>query len=187
VPFVIKLLTALGLIACFGLIACYSPPLGQEGTNVAVVRQLLEGVDNGDLALFDQLCAPRYAYHAAGEAEPRDCAGHKRAAREFAASFSNRSHTVEDIFAAGDRVVLRFTQSGTHTGEFLGIPPTGAEVKFRTMGMIQFVNGKMLHAWLDMDWPTLFDQLGTTPPAWHRRWVERMLDPLPPETSAANR
>ncbi len=161
------------------LAGCVSPPLSQEGTNAALMTRLLEDMDGGSFALFDQLCAPRHRLHAPGRVEPLGCAAQKRSLRELRRAFSDLDQRVDDVFGAGDKVTFRLTQSGTHTGEFLGIPPTGAEVKFRVLGVARFANGQMIEMWLDLDWPTLFDQVGTTPRAWHRRWLDR-LDPLPP-------
>jgi predicted ester cyclase len=161
------------------LSGCISPQLSQEGTNAALLTRLLADLDAGSFEWFDELCAPRYRFHAAGDPEPLDCAAQKRAIRQFRRSFSDLDLTVEEVFGGADKVAFRLTQSGTHTGEFLGIPPTRAPVRFRVLGVARFANGKMIEMWLDLDWPTLFDQIGTTPRAWHRRWLDR-LDPLPP-------
>ncbi|MER3524769.1 MAG: hypothetical protein C4326_12140 [Ignavibacteria bacterium] len=51
--------------------------------------------------------------------------GQKQFARAFYGAFPDLSHTVEDSIASGDKVVVRFTLRGTHTGEFMGIPGHG--------------------------------------------------------------
>lgn len=176
----VRSLTAIAFFACVTLLAaCVSPPLSQEGTNAALLNRMLADLDAGSFGLFDELCSPRHRLHAPGGDEPMGCSAQKRQLRELRSAFSDLDHVVEDVFGAGDRVTFRLTQSGTHTGEFLGIPATGAEVRFRVLGVARFANGQMIEMWLDLDWPTLFDQIGTTPQAWHRRWLDR-LDPLPP-------
>jgi len=133
------------------------------------------------LELFDELCGPRYRYHSAGFAEPLTCQEHKQSIRTIHAAFSDYEQRLDDVFGAGDRVVFRMTVTATHSGEFLGIPATGNRIRYRVLGIVRIANGVMLDAWIDQDWPTLFDQIGTTPRAWHRRWVDRLFDPLPPD------
>jgi len=156
------------------------PPLGQEGQNEAVFTRLLDASASGNLQLFDELCAPRYRYHAAGVSEPLTCQEHKQSIRALRASFSEYEQRLDDVFSVGDKLVFRMTVTATHTDDFLGIPATGNRVRYRVLGVVRIVNGLMLDAWIDQDWPALFDQIGTTPPAWHRRWSERLFDPLPP-------
>ena len=50
--------------------------------------------------------------------------GHEAFARAFYAAFPDIRHHIEDVFADGDRVAVRFVLHGTHTGPFFGIPPT---------------------------------------------------------------
>jgi predicted ester cyclase len=176
----IRSLAASSLVASLIILGgCISPQLTPEGTNAALVGRLLEDLQAGSFEWFDELCAPRYRFHAAGSPEPVGCAAQKNAIRQFRRSFTNLDLTIEEVFGGADKVAFRLTQSGTHTGEFLGIPPTGRPVRFRVLGVARIANGKMIEMWLDLDWPTLFDQIGTTPPAWHRRWVDR-IEPLPP-------
>jgi ketosteroid isomerase-like protein len=53
---------------------------------------------------------------------------HQGFARAFYAAFPDMAHTVDDVFAAGDRAAVRFTLRGTHQGAFFGIPATGRAV-----------------------------------------------------------
>ena len=73
------------------------------------------------------LCAPDYRIEIAGN-PPLDYAGHEQFAKAFYSAFPDLSHRIEDVVAEGDRVVVRFALCGTHTGNFMGIPPTGREV-----------------------------------------------------------
>jgi len=53
---------------------------------------------------------------------------HEGCARAFYAAFPDLAHTVDQVFAAGDRAAVRFTLRGTHQGAFFGIPATGRAV-----------------------------------------------------------
>jgi len=69
-------------------------------------------------------------------------------------------HTVEDIFAKGDKVIVRVTNRFTHSGEFMGIPPTGKEIAFSAMSICQFKDGKIIKEWIEGDMLGLMQQLG---------------------------
>ena len=162
--FLATIVLLLGAAAC----ASQSPEdavSDQTAENIALTHYQLEQMDAGNLDVFDELCAEDYRYYAAGVAEPLDCEEHKEAARQFYSAFSNFGHTVEDILAVDDKVVVRLTDFGTHTGEFAGLAPTGNDVRFRVTTISRFEEGKIAETWIDADFLTLFQQLGNVPPA----------------------
>src|SRR5262249_59810614 len=55
--------------------------------------------------------------------------------------------TIEDQIAEGDKVVTRVTFSGTHSGEFRGIAPTGKQVKYSGIAIDRIVDGKVVEMW----------------------------------------
>ncbi|HKB09164.1 MAG TPA: ester cyclase [Vicinamibacterales bacterium] len=61
----------------------------------------------------------------------------------FYAAFPDMNHTVEDVFATGDRVAVRFTLAGTQTGEFFGMPPTGTPMTVSANVLMRVVDGKV--------------------------------------------
>lgn len=82
------------------------------------------------------------------------------------AAFPRYSLEPEDLFAEGDKVMLRFTLRGTHKGDFMGIPPTGRTVAVPGMIIYRIVNGKIAEHWMQMDNAALMHQLGVaTQPA----------------------
>ena len=82
---------------------------------------------------------------------------------EFAA-FPDLHSTVEYLIAEGDMVVSRFTMRGTHQGEFIGIPPTGKQVKVTGMVIHRFADGKIVEYWVKWDVLGMMQQLGVIPP-----------------------
>jgi predicted ester cyclase len=64
------------------------------------------------------------------------------------------------LLADGDCVSARFTQSGTQTGELMGIPPTGKKVSFTEIGILRIADGKIVESWYDVDMARLMQQLG---------------------------
>lgn len=82
------------------------------------------------------------------------------------AAFPRYSLEPEDLFAEGDKVMLRFTLRGTHKGDFMGIPPTGRTVAVPGMIIYRIANGKIAEHWMQMDNAALMHQLGVaTQPA----------------------
>ncbi len=61
---------------------------------------------------------------------------------------------IEDLIAEGDKVVCRFTASGIHQGEFMGIPPTEKRVTIMEIRIYRIIGGKIVECW------GLFDQMG---------------------------
>ena len=73
-------------------------------------------------------------------------------------------HTaIEDLIAEGDKVVARIRMTGTHTGDFYGIPPTGVQVNFTGIYIVKIANGKIVEHWGEEDAVSLLTQLGVMP------------------------
>jgi steroid delta-isomerase-like uncharacterized protein len=122
-------------------------------TNKAVVRRLWDEVWNqGDLAVTDQILDPPYA-------------AHERAfVPVVRAAFPDSHHTIEDLIAEGDRVVTRFTWTGTHRGEFLGIAATGRPISIGGIWIHRLADGRIVEGreWGHLDWLGVLQQLGAT-------------------------
>ena len=75
------------------------------------------------------------------------------------AAFPDLHAQIEDITAAEDRVAARLTLSGTHTGEYLGFPPTGRAVKYVSREFYRVADGLIAEEWICSDTASLFQQL----------------------------
>jgi steroid delta-isomerase-like uncharacterized protein len=71
--------------------------------------------------------------------------------------------TIEDLFSAGDRVVVRWTGSGTHVGEVSGIPPTGKPIRVDVISIHRMADGKIAETWEVWDTLGFLQQLGVVP------------------------
>jgi steroid delta-isomerase-like uncharacterized protein len=71
--------------------------------------------------------------------------------------------TVEDLIAEGDKVVNRNTVTGTHQGEYMGIPPTGRRVTYDEIFIFRFVDGRVAETWGVVDVLSQMRQLGAIP------------------------
>jgi len=72
--------------------------------------------------------------------------------------------TVEDQIAEGDKVVGRTTVTGTHQGEFMGVPPTGKSVTYNEMFIFRFANGRVVETWGVVDVYAQMKQIGVINP-----------------------
>ena len=70
----------------------------------------------------------------------------------------------DELIAEGDMVAMRGWMRGTHLGTFMGIPPTGKEVKVPTYVTYRVIGGKIVDHWMMMDSAILMEQLGVSQP-----------------------
>ncbi len=133
--------------------------------NKALVRRLVDEIFNrGNVGAADELMAPDFVEHEElppGVPSGRD--GVKHMTVMLRSAFPDFRATIEDMMAEGDKVVLRMTWTGTHQGEFMGIPPTGRSVSFGVIDIIRIAEGKFVEHWGQMDNMALMQQLGAIP------------------------
>ncbi|MEV0829291.1 ester cyclase [Nonomuraea rubra] len=67
---------------------------------------------------------------------------------------------IEDVIAEGDRVVTRNTVTGTHRGEYMGIPPTGRSITYKEVIIARFTDGRVAETWAVVDVMSQMRQLG---------------------------
>ncbi len=67
---------------------------------------------------------------------------------------------IQDLVAEGDKVVARVIMTGTHTGDFYGIPATGKRVEFSGIYIARILDGKIVEHWGEEDGISLLQQLG---------------------------
>jgi steroid delta-isomerase-like uncharacterized protein len=131
--------------------------------NKQLVRRAIEEVYNrGNLDLVDELVSSNFVAYSPSE-EIRRPSGIKQYVTELRAAFPDLHMTIEDQVADGDRVVTRWTATGTHTGPFHGIPPTGKAGKITGIDIDRIVNGKTVECWTNSDDLGLLQQLGVVP------------------------
>jgi steroid delta-isomerase-like uncharacterized protein len=131
--------------------------------NKAIVRRFFEALDTGDFDVVAAVCAPNVVVHNSGTADPHDLEGFKQLAGAFLAAFPGGRHTVEAMVGEGDKVVTRVIYRGAHTGELMGLPPSGKQVAVLAMTIDQLVDGKIVETWRLFDQIGMMQQLGAIP------------------------
>ena len=71
--------------------------------------------------------------------------------------------TLDDVIVEGDKAALRYTVTGTHTGTFMGAPPTNKKITVWMLEIDRFVNGKLVEYWTRLDTLNFMQQLGVIP------------------------
>lgn len=130
----------------------------------AHVREFIDSVlNNGNIE-----SAHEYYHEDVTEEEPfrgqeQGITGLKSMCAEFRNAFPDLHWEVEEQILEGDRVLTRFTWTGTHKGEFMGIPATDVELSVRGMVIDRFQDSKIQSTHLLMDNYGMMQQLGLIP------------------------
>jgi steroid delta-isomerase-like uncharacterized protein len=112
------------------------------------------------LEVLDEVCALDYVVHFPGTSGPLTRETIKPVWAQFFVAFPELQHTIEDIFAAGDRVVVRMKIVGTQQGEFMGIPPTGRAITMGSINFLRCADGLIIEQWNNYDALSMLQQLG---------------------------
>ncbi len=132
--------------------------------NKAVVRQFVEEVQSHHkLELVDQLFDPSYNDHASFQGSVPGIEGFKQFFGMMLRAFPDLHATIHDQIAEGDKVVTRKTFKGTHTGDYMGVPPTGKQVEVGVIDIFRVVGGRIVEHWMQGDSLSLMQQLGMVP------------------------
>lgn len=130
--------------------------------NKNIVRRFLAEMDNGNFAIFKELLSPDLVVHFPGARLDREQT--EATARIFYVAFPDFSHTVEELLAFDDKVVLRATDRGTHRGDFPGIPATDRSVAFGVITIYRIADGRITEVWEQADLLGMMRQLGVELP-----------------------
>jgi steroid delta-isomerase-like uncharacterized protein len=142
-------------------------PSDDTAANENLVRDFYAAINAGDLDAFDQILAPDVIDHNPSTADqPPGREGVKAAITELRTGFPDFSVTNEEVIASGDKVIVRSTARGTHTGTFVGIPPTGKQVEFAAIDIHRVAEGQIVEIGHVEQLLTLLIQIGVvTPPS----------------------
>ncbi|MDH6707063.1 putative ester cyclase [Kitasatospora sp. MAA19] len=127
----------------------------------AVVRRNTEEVQGGgDWALFDELWADDFVDHTPQPGRTPDKAGALELYRVLRAAFPDFHAEIHWQAADGNLITTFKTYHGTHSGEFLGVAPTGRRIHFETVDAMRVVDGKISEHWGVANLFSLMEQLG---------------------------
>lgn len=133
--------------------------------NKQLVRRMVEELINqGKLDVIEELFAPDFIEHE--QLPPGIPPGREGVKALFGmqhSAFPDLKATIEHLIAEDDQVVVHMHWTGTHDGEFAGIPATGNTISIAVIDIMQINQSKIVAHWGAMDQMTFMQQLGAMP------------------------
>jgi steroid delta-isomerase-like uncharacterized protein len=137
----------------------------QEQNKTLVRRVFEECWNRGDLTRLDEIMTRDYAEHDPNQENfgadfGRGSDYYRNLNRFYRTVFPDLHFEIEDLIAEEDRVVARWTSTGTHRGDLMEIPPSGKRVRVRGISVHRIANGKLVETWVNWDAFGMLKQLG---------------------------
>jgi predicted ester cyclase len=140
------------------------PRRGATVDHAATMRNTYELINAGDIDRFGDLLSADFVEHQGGPGYPPTKEGTLDFFRDLLAAFPDWHMAVQDLIDGGDRTVARVRVSGTHNGEFIGIPPTGGSADMELIDIMRFdPAGLVCEHWGVADMLAFMQQLGVVP------------------------
>ena len=135
--------------------------------NRELVRQINEEFHNQGRIheAIERWFAPGFVNHSAPPGLPPTREGNEVFSTMFRRAFPDYQVTIHDVIVEGDKVVTRKTFSGTHQGDWMGVPASGREVSFGAIDIVRMDGDQVVEHWAQFDMLTLAQQIGALPSA----------------------
>jgi steroid delta-isomerase-like uncharacterized protein len=138
--------------------------MSDEDRNKALLHRFYEELwTKGNMEAIPELLAEDFVDHHPLPGAPPGREGLAALVTMWRTAFPDMRETCEDLIAEGDKVVGHFTMSGTHGGEFMGVPPTGRRVTMSRIDIVRVAGGKITEFWYGEHLLELTQQLGAVP------------------------
>jgi len=132
--------------------------------HAATVRRMYDLLSAGDVEGFGDLLADDFVEHEVSPGLEPTKEGVKAFFRMYLAAFPDLHFEAEDVISSGDKVVARARATGTHQGEFMGLPATGRSVDVQLIDILRFGGDDLVHEhWGVFDALRMMQQLGVVP------------------------
>ena len=151
----IIIILPLALILCF-MVGCqdkeamaeleeFRAQAALEEQNKEIVKRLYEEFNKGNVEIVMELCASDYSfYYPSNSPNPMSREATVEALKDFYRAFPDLNWSIEELIAAGDKVITRVSMSGTHEGEYQGISATGNKVENSAIFITRIENGMIV-------------------------------------------
>ena len=128
--------------------------------NKEIVRRYQEAYNTANYDELDKLVAADILTPNMISNMPHGLEGAKLVHQKTLIGMPDYHTAIEDLIAEGDKVAARVRITGTHTGDFYGIPPTGKHIDLTGIYIVRIVNGKIVEHWGEENGVTVLRQLG---------------------------
>jgi steroid delta-isomerase-like uncharacterized protein len=130
-----------------------------------ISRRFVEDVwGRGDRDIARQIVARDVVHHRQRAGEPFGIEGLFQGISMYDQAYPQRLFVQEDVIVDGRRVQDRWTMTAVHSGELLGVPATGRQVRLEGQNRYLIDDGKIIEIWHDEDIYGMMRQIGWTPP-----------------------
>ncbi|HEY7563065.1 MAG TPA: ester cyclase [Gaiellaceae bacterium] len=134
--------------------------------HTVTMRRLYELISAGEIDGFGECLADDFVEHEETPGLEPTKEGVQQLFHMYRAAFPDMHMEAQDILASGDKVVARVRATGTHQGEFMGMPASGKSVDVQLIDIIRFGDDGLAHEhWGVFDALALMQQLGAVPGA----------------------
>lgn len=159
-----QVLLFIGITSCNQMNTETKQPINMENSSEplkAVVRRFNEEIiEKGNTSLSGELFDPEFINHSAPAGSDSGPGGMLHTFNEsLRPAFPDLKVIIHSQVAEGDLVTTRKTITGTHSGNLMGIPPTGKKVQIEVIDMIRIRNGRYYEHWGINTFPTVIEQL----------------------------
>jgi len=132
-----------------------------EEQNKEFVKQYFEELNKGNAEIINELCAPEYLFYSPS-INPKPMSREETFGfiKMIFGAFPDVNWRIEKLFVAGDTAIIWNVVTGTHQGEFAGIPSTGNRVEVSSILLWRLKDGKIIEEREEADYLGLMQQLG---------------------------
>ena len=138
-------------------------PQNIDDIKVKARRVFEEIIPSGDASALPDVMHPDCADHSARPGEPQGIEGLTATMRWLNGAFADLAFDIHQVIGEGDTVAVHCTLTGRHTGDLMGIPPTGRPVATPMVHILRFRDGKASDHWAVHDDMATMRQLGVLP------------------------
>jgi steroid delta-isomerase-like uncharacterized protein len=142
-------------------------PTDRESSNKATIRRLHDATNTGDAELIsrtiDELVQPDAMIRTPLPIPATGAQALKEVFSRLHGVYPDLHVKIEDLIEEGDEVVSRNTVTGTHRGEYMGVPPTGQRVSYNEIFVFRFAGGRIAETWGVVDVFSQMRQIGVIP------------------------
>lgn len=132
-----------------------------------IFRRFLDAVNTRDAEVIsktiDEVVEPNMLFHAPVPMGGTGAQALKQVWAVLLRAYPDIHVAIEDLIAEGDKVVARNTVTGTHLGEYMGVPPTGKSVTYNEIFVVRIADDRIAEIWGVVDVLSQMKQLGRIP------------------------
>jgi steroid delta-isomerase-like uncharacterized protein len=167
----LSIILPLALILCFTVgcqdkeamaeLAKFRAQAALEAKNIELIKRFAEGFNKRNVEIFKELCASEFEYYSpSNNPKPKSL---DKTIEGFQMEFKGLPDykcKTHELIAKGDKVIARFTCTGTHEGEYWGIPASGNKIEYDGIDVFRIKEGKIVEMREELDSLGLMQQLG---------------------------